>query len=332
MSHAFTVVFSSDNRGVEALGVALYSLLVTAALATIYRVHILSVGITPENRQRLLALAEGSQHRIEFVDVTALMEGNALPTTGRWPVATWARIFIPDLLPGEKGVLLYCDIDLLFCRDLTELLQTPLEGKAIGVVLEHVSHAGSHFNERLEIPQHCPGYFNAGVMLMDLDVFRQQQLVPAIMAYAEKHRDHLTCLDQDALNGALCDNLRRIHPRWNWHDGLTRLLLRRTPLSGPCRGSPLEDAVDAALRPGILHFQGPKKPWHYNYRMERRRYEAAIRASGFASYPVPGWTLGKWLKRIFYTPVYALTLLNIRLLDSYFRRRRQTNSASGSPT
>ncbi|HEX6592740.1 MAG TPA: glycosyltransferase, partial [Moraxellaceae bacterium] len=189
------------------------------------------------------------------------------------------------------------------------------------------SHPGSHFNDRLEIPQHCPGYFNAGVMLMDLDVFRQQQLVPAIMAYAEKHRDKLTCLDQDALNGALCDNLQRIHPRWNWHDGLTRHLFLRTPLSGPCRGSPLEDAVDAALRPGILHFQGPKKPWNYSYRLERQRYEAAIRASGFATYPVPGWTLGKWLKRVFYTPVYALTWLNIRLLDSHFRRRQAASAA-----
>lgn len=322
MINSFAVVFSSDNRGVEPLGVALYSLLSTAGAETAYRVYVLSIGITPENQRRLAALGAGSRHSVSFVDVSAVLSGNALPTTGRWPIATWARVFIPDLLPQEQGVLLYCDIDLLICRDLTELFLSPLQGKAIGVVLEHVSHAGSHFNERLGIPQSAPGYFNAGVMLMDLDVFRQQHLVARVMAYAEDHRDQLTCLDQDALNGALCDNLQRLHPRWNWHDGLTRLLLWRTPGSGPCRGSPLEDAVDAALHPGILHFQGPKKPWNYSYRLERKRYELAMQQSGFGIYPLPGRTLGKSIKRILYKPVYALTRFNIQLLDAYFRRQR----------
>lgn len=330
MINPFAVVFSSDNRGVEPLGVALYSLLSAAGAETAYRVYVLSIGITPENQQRLAALAAGSRHSVSFVDVTAALSGSALPTTGRWPVATWARVFIPDLLPQERGVLLYCDIDLLICRDLTELFLTPLHGKAIGVVLEHVSHEGSHFNARLEIPLSCPGYFNAGVLLMDMAVFRQQKLVQRIMQYAVANREKLTCLDQDALNGALCDNLQRIHPRWNWHDGLTRHLLLRLPGSGPCRGSSLEDAVEAALRPGILHFQGPKKPWHYSYRMERGRYERAMQESGFGNYPLPGKTVGKWLKRMLYTPVYALTRLNIRLLDAYFRRRGTGDKGSVS--
>lgn len=324
MSPAFVVVFSSDNRGVLPLGVALYSLLSTAALATSYCVYILSIGITPENRQRLRALASGSmgRHRVSFVDVSALLASNALPSTDRWPVATWARIFIPDLLPDEHGVVLYADIDLLFCRDLAELFHTPLEGKAIGVVLEHVSHEGSHFNERLAIPQTAPGYFNAGVMLMDLDVFRQQGLVQRIMSYAEANREKLTCLDQDALNGALAENLQRLHPKWNWHDGLTRLLLRRSLHSKSVRGSSLQQAVEAALNPGILHYQGPNKPWHYSYRLERKRYETAMQASGFGIYPLPGRSFKKWLKRVLYAPVYWLTRLQAQRFDYYFKRRK----------
>lgn len=325
LNESFAVVFSSDDRGVQQLGVALFSLLDRAALTTAYRIFILSNGITSANQQRLqaVAAAERARHSVTFIDVSDLPALKALPSTARWPVSTWARIFVPDLLPDESGLVLYCDIDLLICRDLAALFHTPLHGKAIGVVLEHVSHEGSHFNERLEIPQHCPGYFNAGVMLMDMQVFRQQQLVQRIMQFAVTHQQKLSCLDQDALNGALCDNVQRIHPRWNWHDGLTRLLLWRMPGSGPCRGSPLEDAVEAARRPGILHYQGPKKPWHYNYRLERRRYERAMQQSGFAVYPLPGRTVGKWLKRVLYAPVYGLTRLNILLLDMYFRRGRQ---------
>ncbi|MGH8494474.1 MAG: glycosyltransferase family 8 protein [Moraxellaceae bacterium] len=319
---SFAVVFSSDDRGVQPLGVALFSLLDAAALGTVYKIFILSNGITEANQARLRGLAAGRnvRHSVIFVDVSELEVMRGLPSNARWPIATWARIFIPDLLPDEHGVVLYADIDLLFCRDLTELFHTPLEGKAIGVVLEHVSHEGSHFNERLAIPQTAPGYFNAGVMLMDLEIFRRQDLVRHILAYADANREKLTCLDQDALNGALAENLQRLHPKWNWHDGLTRQLLRRSLHSKSVRGSSLQQAVEAALHPGILHYQGPNKPWHYSYRLERKRYEAAMQASGFGIYPLPGRSFMKWLKRRVYAPIYWLTWLQILRFDRHFRR------------
>lgn len=329
MSKGFTVVYSSDNRGVNPLGVAVYSLLDHAEDATVYKVYILSIGISEQNKARIQGLATGrfARHSISFVEVAGLEALKGLPTTGRWPLATWARIFIPDLIPQENGVILYCDIDTLVCRDLGELFRTPLNGKAIGVVLEHVSHEGSHFNERLGIPLECPGYFNAGVMLMDLDLFRQQNLVQHVMQYASAHQDRLTCLDQDALNGALCDNLQTIHHRWNWHDGLTRLILRRRPNARLSRGASLPVSVDAALHPGILHYQGANKPWHYNHRMERKRYEEAIRQSGFGELPLPGKTFRKWLKLNFYIPVYWLTWKKIRHLDQLYQRMREQRPA-----
>jgi hypothetical protein len=77
--------------------------------------------------------------------------------------------------------------------------------------------------------------------------------------------------------------------------------------------------VEAALRPGILHYQGPNKPWHYNYRMERHRYEAVMRRSGFGELPLPGKTFKKALKAFFYTPVYWLTWQKVRRLDRHYR-------------
>jgi lipopolysaccharide biosynthesis glycosyltransferase len=322
---SFAVVFSSDDRGVQPLGVALFSLLDTAATGTSYMVYILSNGISTANQARLVALAQGerARHSVSFIDVSDLGALKELPSKERWPASTWARIFVPDLLLAETGIVLYCDIDLLICRDLTELFRTPLHGKAIGAVLEHRSHEGSHFNERLEIPMSCPGYFNSGVMLMDMQVFREQSLVKRIVDYAVAHRDKLTAPDQDALNGALCDNLQTIHHKWNWHDGLTRLLLKRSVRAKFSRGASIEDSVEAALHPGILHYQGPNKPWRYSYRLERQRYEDAMARSGFGIYPLPGKTQRKLLKRICYAPVYALTWARIRRLERYFRQRRQ---------
>lgn len=321
----YSVVYASDERGVNPLGVAIHSLLSNASRTTTYTVYVLSNGISDANIDRLkdIATGERSRHRIIFIDVSQLAIQCHLPIKERWPVTAWTRIFIPELLPPEERLALYCDIDTLVCRDLQELFETPLRGKAIGAVLEHVSHSGSHFNERLGMPLDCPGYFNSGVMLMDLDVFRKDKLTERILQYARDYADKLTCPDQDALNGALCDNVQPIHHRWNWHDGLTRLILKRSVKSTMSRGATLEDAVESALRPGILHFQGPNKPWEYNHRIERKRYENAIIESGFGQYPLPGKNPTKVFRYLIRRPIYWLTWKKIRKLDTYFREAKR---------
>jgi len=327
----YTVVYASDERGVTQLGVAIYSLLSNASNTTTYRVYVLSNGISDDNIIRLKNIAKGnhSRHCILFIDVSELATTCELPVKERWPVTAWTRVFIPNLLPQDERLVLYCDIDTLVCRDLEELFKTPLQGKAIGAVLEHVSNKESHFNERLGMPLDCPGYFNSGVMLLDLDVFRKQNLTEKIVQYAREYSDKLTCPDQDALNGALCHNLQPIHPKWNWHDGLTRLILKRSIKSTMNRGATLEDSVESALHPGILHYQGPNKPWRYNHRIERKRYEEAIIKSGFGEYPLPGKTMIKLIKYIIHIPIYWLTWKKIRTLDLHYRKTKQIASPYG---
>ncbi len=315
----YTVVFASDARGMLPLTVAAYSLLENAAPGTHYDVVVLSDGIGPEERdelgKHLRPVMEG--HQLRFMEVSETLP-NDLTLGCRWPRVAWSRIFIPTMLP-EVSKALYLDIDILVCDDLRELFETDLSGASAGVVLEHVSHEGSHFNERLGIPQSCPGYFNSGVMLMNLDFFRSHGLIDKVVAFARSHADVLSSPDQDALNAVLCDSLKRLHPRWNWHDGLTRIILRANPKAALWRGNTPPKALEAALHPGILHYQGPYKPWRYNHRLERRRYEQTmLRAGVVERLPLPGFNVADALKRFFYTPLYALTWYRIRRLAKRF--------------
>ena len=203
----------------------------------------------------------------------------------------WGRVFIPELLKEERGNILYLDIDVLVCRDLTELFRTNMDGKAVGVVFENV------------------------------DVFRERNLVRAVLDYAVTHRDRLTCPDQDALNGALCELTVPLHPRWNWHDGLTRRILKNDPREQFWRGVTPRQAVEAALEPGILHYQGVHKPWRYNWRYEGERYERVMREAGLLRGPLPGRTLPAVLKKHLYRPVYRMTARKILRLKEGFDNR-----------
>lgn len=310
-----TVVFASDARGILPLSVAAWSVAENAAQDTTCHICILSDGIeqqAQENLKQLIAKA-GVRHRLSFIDISGIVPAD-LNVTACWPRAAWGRIFLPNLLPNTARVI-YLDIDTLTCTDLKELLNLPMGDAALGVVLEHESHEGSHFNERLHIPQNCLGYFNSGVLLMNLEVFRRDNLVDKVVQFAQKNSAVLTCPDQDALNGALCDRLIQIHPRWNWHDGLTRLILKRDISAPLWRGNPPKQSLEAALYPGILHYQGQNKPWLYNYRIEGQRYaDSMLRAGLVDKLPLPGCSFSKWLKNKSYKVIYALTWAKIRRL------------------
>lgn len=314
----FAIVLASDNRGVLPLSVTVYSLLSTAFPETFYKVYILSDGIDDENKKRLERLTSSFDCRLEFIEISEVLAKYHFPFTEQWPVSAWGRVFIPELLTHESGNVLYMDIDVLVCQDLTELFQVDLSGKAIGVVFEIFSEAGSHFNERLDIPLSCSGYFNSGVMLMNVDFFREHGLVNTVLEYADNYRDRLICPDQDALNGALCGETLPLHPRWNWHDGLTRRILKSNPKSDLWRGATPRQAIEAAINPGILHYQGIHKPWEHNWRYEGARYEKVMRDAELLCGSLKGRSPLSILKKYLYKPVYWLTRNKIRNLAKRF--------------
>ena len=322
--YTVTVVFASNARGMLPLSVAAWSVAEQARDSTVCDICILSDGIPAAQQEELRALVRraGERHCVRFIEIDRVLPEGLKVVGERWPRVAWARVFLPDLLP-EVHRAVYLDIDTLACTDLRMLAETDMHGAALGVVLEHVSHEGSHFNERLDIPQGCLGYFNSGVLLMDLDVFRAEGLVQRVIDFAQAHGDVLTCPDQDALNGALCDRLFQLHPRWNWHDGLTRLIARKSPSAKLWRGNTPTLSVEAALSPAVLHYQGVHKPWLYNHRIEAARYEQSMLRAGLAqSLPLPGFNWADAVKRALYRPVYAFTWWRIRRLARLLGARR----------
>lgn len=331
-SSCVSVVFASNERGALPLAIAAWSAAEHAGANTTCDICVLSDGISADSKKRLCELVRkaGERHSVRFIEIDSfLLEG--LKVKGeQWPRSAWSRVFLPDILPDVHRAI-YLDIDILVCTDLRQLLETDMQGAAVGAVLEHVSSANSHFNKRLEIPQKCPGYFNSGVLLMDLDVFRREGLVQRVLDFAHSHEEVLTCPDQDALNGALCDRLFPLHPRWNWHDGLTRAIGKKSLKSKLWRGNTPADSLEAALYPAILHYQGLHKPWLYNHRIERKRYEQCMLRAGLVqSLPLPGFNWADALKRVLYVPLYAQTWKRIHRMANQLNIRRGDDCGTAS--
>lgn len=320
---AYTVVFASNERGVLPLTVAAFSLVDSARETTTYDIVILSEGICEKSQESIVESIKrvSPRHSVRFFEMSSLYEKQQEldKVCGHWPKSAWARIFIADLLPDVDRVL-YLDIDMLICEDCTELFTMDMQGAAVGAVYESISSKNNNYNDKLNIPKQYQGYFNSGTLLMDLNVFRRDKLASKILNFANQYKEHLDYPDQDCLNGALYDNVIRLHPRWNWNDITTRRVMNHLPNTNTLiRASTYKEIIEASVYPAIIHFFGGAKPWKYNYRIMRNRYEAALKKSGVAGYNLhDGWSFKIFLNRIFYPVIYAMVWHRVRKMRKYF--------------
>jgi lipopolysaccharide biosynthesis glycosyltransferase len=191
---------------------------------------------------------------IDFLEITDEQVAG-LPVVAEFTKAMWYRIFLPQLLPGVDRVL-YLDVDTLAMDDLGPLWATDLDGAYVGAVTNVFQHDHAHHPRRLGLsgPE---VYFNSGVLLMDLDAMRRDDIAGALHGLALERGDALAWPDQDALNLVLSGRRKPLHPRWNCMNSV---------LSFPAAEDVFGAAAvaEAMASPGIRHFEGPgaNKPWH----------------------------------------------------------------------
>lgn len=157
---------------------------------------------------------------------------------------TFARLLIPRVLPDTVSRLLYLDTDILVLKDLMPLWETDLEGAVVGAVLDGVDWHLKHGTRVYPGVPRVKDYFNAGVLLIDLDRWRTQRISEKALEY-QMRVPTSPFMDQDGINVA-CDGLWKcLDSRWNFQDHFASRI----------EGMTQED------RPHIVHFVTGAKPW-----------------------------------------------------------------------
>ena len=189
---------------------------------------------------------------------------DGVPTRGFTRKATWYRVFLPELLPGRDRVV-YLDADLIVIDHLGPLFEHDgLEGHCLGAVTHVLQHDEAGRPADLGLPS-SDVYFNAGVLLMNLEAMRAERSSRALIAYARENADLISFRDQDALNVVLGERRLELHPRWNCMNAFY-VFDHASDVLGD------ELLEQAKSDPAIRHFEGPSvnKPWHYLCERELR--------------------------------------------------------------
>ena len=194
-----------------------------------------------------------------FLSSISLLQADAsclydFPVSGHGSLAAYFRLLLPDLLPAGLKRFLFIDSDAVVVDSVRSLWDTSLEGYPLAAVREHELSCHDHGYVYGE-------YFNSGMMLVDLDRWRQMDLLERGRAFAFSHPHRLRHWDQDVLNNLFAGQWLSTSERWNACPHLFGL----NPVYDLSRDKLTADQIAAMDHPAIVHFAGPGavKPWHY---------------------------------------------------------------------
>ncbi len=209
------------------------------------------------------------------------------PFDGHASAATYFRLLLPSLLPAKVQRVIFIDSDAIVMDHLRELWELPLEGKALAAVPDHWLSCKDHGYVHGE-------YFNAGIMLIDLDVWRAKDVLGLGRVFAKANPHRLRHWDQDVLNAVFAKEWLPIGERWNACPHLFGLLpdFDLTPE----RLTPSE--TRAIHHPAIVHFAGPGpvKPWNARSTHPlREHYLAAKAATPWSETPLDDLPAPRWV-------------------------------------
>lgn len=151
-------------------------------------------------------------------------------------LATYFRLLIPELIPATIGKILYLDSDMVVLSNIDELWCTDVQNHAAAGVKDHFDRY-----EQLGI-SHGYEYFNAGVMVWNLESIRKTDFTAEAIKYLHEKYDDILYWDQDIINYLLQGKVKKINKTWNVFP---------------------TDNLKEKKSARIVHYAGSVKPWNY---------------------------------------------------------------------
>ncbi|WP_322783254.1 glycosyltransferase family 8 protein [Muribacter muris] len=159
--------------------------------------------------------------------------------------STFFRYFIPQFLADE--ITLYLDCDVIVNGNLDMLYQVDLKDNFVGAVVDPIN----------------PAEFNAGVLLINNQRWKAENITQKAMAYHQTHSEQIkNGADQYVLNALFRPHWQPLHPYVNYQLGLDFVNQYQADL--------IEDIGEDI--PLILHYNTAAKPWLPGYPMRFRHF------------------------------------------------------------
>lgn len=267
---AVTVALSINDYYVPYAAVVLQSIHDNINSEEKYDIIIMNRDVSAVSQKALRAIFDDTNNvSIRFFNVSRFeKQFENLFLRGHFALETYFRLLLPNIMEGYKKVL-YLDSDLVVTADIAELFKENINGYLLAAC--HDADTAGLYNGyepakkdymdnvlKIERPYQ---YFQAGVILFNLDEFRKKYTVEEMLKFAASYEWQL--LDQDVLNYLAQDSYKPVDMKWNVMTDWNRIRIAKIISRAP---KYLQDEYQKAhAAPNIIHYAGPDKPWHQPY-------------------------------------------------------------------
>lgn len=253
------IVLAADNNYIQHCVTTLTSILENSDSTIDF--FILTSGFTEESISVLTNIENKYKCKIAIIYVNNDIFKNApLPESLKHiNLVTYYRILIPQLLPENIHKVIYLDCDIVVRKDIKELWEIELGNVALGAVFQ-TPLASIEDRNRLNISDEF-GYFNAGVLLINLTLWRNDNIMDKCMHYMSKNRDLIIYHDQDILNAVLFDNVVAIPFKWNM---MTHYFFKTNKWVNILEKKTILEIQKEQKDPSLIHYVFVPKPWDKN--------------------------------------------------------------------
>lgn len=224
-----------------------------------FHIYMIYDGISPLEISRLDAYC--SFHGSKLFSIPA--DENAFsraPVLRYYSKAMYYRLLASQLLPETLERALYLDPDTLIINPVRGLYELDLSGYLFaGAMHSGIIGISEHVNKIRLGTYETGGYYNSGVLLMNLALQRKLIREEDVYSYAEENQNKLLLPDQDILNGLYGSQILPLDESLFNYD-VRRYESYRMLAAG-------EKDMDWVMKNTvILHFCGKAKPWNKDFR------------------------------------------------------------------
>ncbi|WP_191322018.1 glycosyltransferase family 8 protein [Algoriphagus aquimarinus] len=286
ISFEIPIVFCADGKFISHATATMLSVLKTNQDYS-FKFYLMGNALGESQKNAISKTVESLGSAFEFIKLDDDTFEN-FPAPHHFSIASYYRLLIPELIPSTKAI--YLDADIIMVSSMNEFLKIDLENKVLAAVADPIYKWKSDLGMK-----DSASYFNSGVMLINLDLWKEMDITNKAFEFIHNHPDKIRFVDQCALNAVIDGDYLELTPRFN-----QQAILYREGFDFGETTWTAEQIKEAVDSPILIHYTGPSKPWEYNSNHPRKsEYWKIQKDSPFKRNFPEGMTRVDHIKRLF---------------------------------
>lgn len=245
----FNIAYGADKNFLFGTGVSIVSVLLNNK-DTSFHFHVFTDALTSKQHTLFsdLVINYNCKISVHILDTESLKK---LPTNKLWSNAIYFRLVIADFFYEKADRVLYLDSDVICNGSLVEFQKLNIDDYAAASVTDRDSELWEKRASELNCPEIKNGYFNSGVMLINIKKWHSDYITSKTMGLlSDKNaKSKFSYYDQDALNIALAGKVLFLDKKYNTQFSINYELKKNT----------INPVTQETI---FIHYIGATKPWN----------------------------------------------------------------------